>query len=120
MKTLSRSTVWWLLAAPLAALAHGSAHEHGAATLDMRTFRAGAAQADETERDGGGQEGKAVEANGQRRAKLCGNDARQEGAEDECQRVGGLQAAVGVDDLVPFDQVSDSGDVGHAEEHGQR
>ena len=35
MKTLSRSTVWWLLAAPLAALAHGSAHEHGAATLDI-------------------------------------------------------------------------------------
>lgn len=35
MNTLSRSAAGWLLAAPLAALAHGSAHEHGAATLDI-------------------------------------------------------------------------------------
>ena len=35
MHTLSRSAAGWLLAAPLAALAHGSAHEHGAATLDI-------------------------------------------------------------------------------------
>ena len=34
MKTFLRSTAWCLLAAPLAALAHG-AHEHGAATLDI-------------------------------------------------------------------------------------
>ena len=35
MTTLSRSSAWWLLAAPLLALAHGSAHEHGAANLDI-------------------------------------------------------------------------------------
>ena len=34
MKNFLRSTAWCLLAAPLAALAHG-AHEHGAATLDI-------------------------------------------------------------------------------------
>ena len=35
MKTLPRSAAGWLLAALLAALAQGSAHEHGVATLDI-------------------------------------------------------------------------------------